>query len=274
MDHLWTAAGPADHRACAWYVKRSQVLGIGPMTFAVLAIRFSGGLVREALDANQPVIDWVTMTAWAAIGDTQPPPQPYAFPTGATLHVDPRLPELPYLDHAHTHTSSQGRLLGVYVSDELPPALGGRCTCQATVTTPHGQADASTIEIALNQTYTWPWTIEVWLHELGHLLDPRHHPRSPEEIETYAITLGKQLAASPRDLTYDQVIEQAEQTYTQVRQQYINSRPEPIERPLDKADTSEQAQPTPTGPSAALPAPGLESLIHFNALPLLAEQAA
>lgn len=262
-ERLFRAAPRPVLGVAGWYVRHSEWLGPAPMSFAVFVVRSAPHLVREAVGAG-PVAAWLTATCRAALATVQTLPT-RTFPAAGPLYVDPRLPVLPLLGAAVEHAAATAGRLGVYLAEDLPPGIGGRCrTGPVPVVLPDGREEgAIVIEISERENVVFAWAVEVWLHELAHALDPERDQRTSEEREDYADRLGPRLALLAEDAPLAVVRPLAERTYAEVRQTYRAAGPALTSR----ASASGVALRHPLG--AGLPAPGVESLAALAVLPLL-----
>lgn len=268
FGQLLDQAGPDLLTTAAAMACNARHIAAAPATLAVLVTGSRPGHVVQAIADHTTVPagvmrEWLTATSRLVLAVLQPDPQPRLFPDRRPCYVDQRLPHLPLLGQAQQHAELNGRRLWVGYTDDLGPAIAGRCLHDEQVLLPDGQCTrAAVVEISSDEAQPVP----VWLHELGHLLDPGHEPRSPEEKEAYADQLAARLASldDAHALSLAELQLQAERVYIQVRTHYASSRQPAIEY-------DEPAHPAPLpGLAAELPAPGIDSLIAFNTLPLLA----
>lgn len=233
------------------FYKRPQGL-LGPIhvLFAVVAVQAGREQCGEATGCSR-IGTWLYDAARAAHRFFSLDPEPeWQFPTfSGWLRVAPHLPALPLLGLAAQHAERRRTPLIITTGERLPKVIGGRTRRGITATIGNDTRPVDLVELREQNDWTW-------CHEFAHVLDTAD--RDPVTSEAFADTLGAMLQATPpRDLA-----ELDRLTYAAGLLISTVPTPDPAQ-PASTADV--ELRPT-TGHD--LPAPGLDSVMVFAALPL------
>lgn len=245
-------ADPVTQAAAAWHAERASSL-LGPVhtRFVVRAVMVGESILCQEVagcGGGAPVGRWLTRAVRAAFrlsANSEMPALPTLVIPGPPrpVHVDMTLRSLPCLGLAVEH-AEQTRPL-VVRAIECPPGADGR-TWRAPMPARYMAYGQVTDVDAVQLVDVDPSAADVagvWLHELGHVLNPSTPGRTPETDEDQADALAL-LLRHHRPATLEQL---HALTGTQA------SAPEVRHALTDFADQDEQP--------GDLPAPGIESLL-------------